>query len=53
MPSNNDGPLVETSPGYHILEWCPACGEELGTKGAVTQHIATHSPEDFGLTPLG
>ena len=49
----HDGPLVETSEQYYLLMWCPACGEELGSKGAVTRHLLTHDPADFGLTPMG
>lgn len=37
---------------------CPACGEPLGDPRApgqspVPDHIESHSPEDFGLTPMG
>ena len=39
---------------------CPACGTDLTDENGrriagqhVTQHIAGHDPEDFGLTPLG
>lgn len=35
---------------------CPACGEELEPEqgvGKVSYHIAEHSPEDFGLSPIG
>jgi len=49
----HDGPLVETSEQYYLLMWCPACGEELGSRSTVLEHIATHRPRDFGLTPLG
>jgi len=52
MPNHDNGPLVETSPQYYLLMWCPVCGVELGSKGAVTRHLLTHDPEDFGLTAL-
>ena len=33
---------------------CPACGRKLSTLRVRTStHIASHLPEDFGLTPLG
>ena len=33
---------------------CPACGRKLSQLRVRTStHIASHSPEDFGLTPLG
>lgn len=35
---------------------CPACGHEIpatpGGRNGPSDHIATHAPEDFGLTPL-
>lgn len=36
---------------------CPACGEPIpatpGGANGPSSHIAQHSPEDFGLSPIG
>lgn len=33
---------------------CPACHADLQTGlHSVSEHIARHDPEDFGLSPLG
>lgn len=36
---------------YQLIR-CPACDETL-ENSAVASHIASHDPEDFGLTPIG
>lgn len=36
------------------LTHCPACGRELPrTSESKVLHLATHDPEDFGLSPIG
>ena len=51
--------LLVISGDLALLE-CPACGESLNDPAdppadhkGVADHIATHSPEDFGLSRLG
>lgn len=38
---------------FVILTECPACGYEFDEQEARHTHLATHSPADLGLTPLG
>ncbi|GGL57518.1 hypothetical protein [Halocalculus aciditolerans] len=46
----------ETPSGHHrvVLTACPArdCGVDLSGATKASAHIATHDPEDFGLSPL-
>jgi hypothetical protein len=43
--------LVDTGSDKLSLVECPACGADLRDKDQ-PWHIGTHSPADFGLTPL-
>lgn len=56
--------LIERADDYHRLrlQWCPICGPsvqfsipgENGSEGFAKpdEHIASHRPEQFGLSPL-
>lgn len=35
-----------------VMTECPACGFDLSDGSQRTTHIESHSPDDFGLTPL-
>jgi hypothetical protein len=42
------------SNSYVSLTNCPACGMGLSGSGRWKRtHLASHDPEDFGLTPIG
>jgi hypothetical protein len=36
-----------------ILDSCPVCGYEFDANEKREHHIGEHTPEDFGLSPLG
>jgi len=36
-----------------ILDACPACDYSFGAGEKRDEHIETHGPEDFGLSPTG
>lgn len=48
-------PLRRTATAKIVMAECPVCGEELDDASVTTsQHfVDDHSPEDFGLAPLG
>lgn len=37
---------------YVVMLRCPVCGADLFGRKTST-HVATHEPEEFGLSPLG
>lgn len=37
----------------NTLTACPACGYEFRRDERRHQHLSDHTPEDFGLDPLG
>jgi hypothetical protein len=36
-----------------VLTACPSCGYEFEPEERRHVHLSTHSPEDFGLAPIG
>lgn len=36
-----------------LLTECPACRADLTAVKHTSEHIESHRPEDFGLSPLG
>lgn len=47
--------VVKRSHGrdFSILTSCPACGYEFDPEERRHVHLSDHTPEDFGLAPIG
>jgi len=52
LPLPDESPLVRYS-GYVRLRWCPVCRSPLSSVDSREPHFARHTPEDFGLAPIG
>lgn len=54
MSSRTYGEWSDDGQRYHLVE-CPACGFELRDyeQWQLEAHLLGHSPEEFGLAPIG